>query len=914
MQIWLDLTGVFNSCSIDIIKNQYELAIALYDSNPALRFCRSVGSNFVELSVQSLEQLQHVENTKPIPIEQKADTMPQQLQQAYAYSDSRRERLERAGGLIANQYPQLLKNFLKIIWKILFSPIKFVFFLKRSIQKNKQAYYQKPSQLENQVKFTSEDKILIISELDTASQNAYSHCGATLIYYMMDAAPLGKENELFFKEDTLNVFQEMFEWAIMNCAALLYASESIRDQALLYQKETGIHAQENQVVHMGVNDSVISPDACKSDLLERYSIKRPFILAVGDISMINNYDTLYKAFAILGEQYSDDEMPNLVIAGNFMYTDEENVLLDNILRDPRVCDHILVITPNVKELHSLYLNCIFFISASLNESANQYFAQAAFYKKSGVLADIKHVRELYGDLAEYIDPFDPMAWAEKIKQWLADMPPLSRSVGDQYKSISWSTCAQGILAAANETKSQAQAQGPSLFFDLTMSFKICLYGGSRVHGIPRAELMLAREINRVYPAVRYVALISGVCIDISKTDLRYILGSNHIDDALVKTRDLFGRVLENAQQGVQGNAERRQAFWLFCSILPSKIQKLVIGFGENIENKNLKNKELKGVFPFKRGDIVFSASGNMHDAETDLLLNKEKEKIGFAWSQIIYDLTTVLYPQTHMLSTIKNYGGLLDFTFAVSDLIFYGGQTCMNDSLNYLQGKNMPHHIAVPIQFGNDIPKPLTVSAADDAVLESMGICSSYILSVGTIQPRKNHETLYKAYLRMLESGMADIPQLVFVGGGHSGWKSQDLLYTMARDERIQNKILILSPSDEELDVLYRNCMFTVLPSQYEGWSLTLPESFGYGKFCLASDVSPLKEAGRDLAEYIHPFDTVKWAERIMYYVSHEKELKEREDKITAEWNSTTWRECAEHIFMSINKYFMSQPDTDILQ
>ncbi|MCA3867586.1 MAG: glycosyltransferase, partial [Burkholderia sp.] len=140
----------------------------------------------------------------------------------------------------------------------------------------------------------------------------------------------------------------------------------------------------------------------------------------------------------------------------------------------------------------------------------------------------------------------------------------------------------------------------------------------------------------------------------------------------------------------------------------------------------------------------------------------------------------------------------------------------------------------------------------------------------------------------------------LFIGG--KGWNSDDFLKVFSEDERIKGKILLLRPTDAELNVLYRHCLFTLLPSFYEGWSLTLPESLSYGKFCLTSDCDPLRETGRDLVEYINPLDTYRWAERILHYSTHHEEVAAWEDRIRHGWKSRTWRESTEMLLESLRR------------
>ena len=116
-----------------------------------------------------------------------------------------------------------------------------------------------------------------------------------------------------------------------------------------------------------------------------------------------------------------------------------------------------------------------------------------------------------------------------------------------------------------------------------------------------------------------------------------------------------------------------------------------------------------------------------------------------------------------------------------------------------------------------------------------------YIIYVSTIEKRKNHEVLYKAYLHMLSNAFDNIPKLVIVGS--YGWLVENLIYDFEFDERIKPAVVVLSNvNDDELAFLYKNCLFTVYPSFYEGWGMPISESLSAGKFCLTSGQGAIVE------------------------------------------------------------------------
>jgi glycosyltransferase involved in cell wall biosynthesis len=300
--------------------------------------------------------------------------------------------------------------------------------------------------------------------------------------------------------------------------------------------------------------------------------------------------------------------------------------------------------------------------------------------------------------------------------------------------------------------------------------------------------------------------------------------------------------------------------------------------------------------PFRKDDIVFSAGINW-DERPLIEIIKAKQQIGFIYSQIIYDMTPLITPQLHAREAFDWYNRFYYLASLASNTIMYGGETAKRDGQAWQRRFGWPVTNGIAIKFGSDIA-PAQDHSQDEEILKRLGITGNYMLSVGTLEIRKNHEAIYKAYLELLKDPDCELPQMVFVGG--PGWKAKDLFEIIQRDSRVRGKILMLRTSDQELDVLYRNCLFTLLPSLYEGWSLTLPESLGYGKFCLTSAVDPLMETGRDLVDYVDPWDVTGWAEKMQHYIQHPAEVKNFEKRIQEEWDTITWQNCANNVYQNL--------------
>lgn len=121
-----------------------------------------------------------------------------------------------------------------------------------------------------------------------------------------------------------------------------------------------------------------------------------------------------------------------------------------------------------------------------------------------------------------------------------------------------------------------------------------------------------------------------------------------------------------------------------------------------------------------------------------------------------------------------------------------------------------------------------------------------FILSVGHLEPRKNHQTLIRAFARVSE----EWPGLLVIAGRDTGTGSQ--LKSLVLSKGLSDRVLFPGPvQDQELLALYRWCELLVCPSLYEGFGITPLEGFVMGKPVMASDIPPHREVTGNAAYMI---------------------------------------------------------------
>jgi alpha-1,3-rhamnosyl/mannosyltransferase len=151
---------------------------------------------------------------------------------------------------------------------------------------------------------------------------------------------------------------------------------------------------------------------------------------------------------------------------------------------------------------------------------------------------------------------------------------------------------------------------------------------------------------------------------------------------------------------------------------------------------------------------------------------------------------------------------------------------------------------------------------ADEAVLARFGVeRSGYVLSVSTLEPRKNLRTLVDAYGRLPGGVRANLP-LVLVG--QEGWGELD--WPKGTDELVRaGQIRFTGYVDDiVLRTLYRGAAGFFYPSLYEGYGMPVTEALACGAPVIVASGGAVEEAAMGLGLLVDPLDTNAWTEALM--------------------------------------------------
>jgi glycosyltransferase involved in cell wall biosynthesis len=205
--------------------------------------------------------------------------------------------------------------------------------------------------------------------------------------------------------------------------------------------------------------------------------------------------------------------------------------------------------------------------------------------------------------------------------------------------------------------------------------------------------------------------------------------------------------------------------------------------------------------------------------------------------------------------------------------------------------------------------RPLSREAAVAAVRERHRVGAPFILSVGDIQPRKNHIGLIRAFARLVRAYPQLPHHLVMVG--KPTWFS-DKVQEAARESGAEERIRFLGfVPDADLLQLYNACDCFVFPSFYEGFGFPALEAMACGRAVVCSDASALPEVVDGAAILFDPY-AIDEMVRAIADVLLDGELRGRMERLgTQRAAHFSWQKTAQKTMDAFHQV-MEQPRTAV--
>lgn len=188
--------------------------------------------------------------------------------------------------------------------------------------------------------------------------------------------------------------------------------------------------------------------------------------------------------------------------------------------------------------------------------------------------------------------------------------------------------------------------------------------------------------------------------------------------------------------------------------------------------------------------------------------------------------------------------------------------------------------------------RPLEREVAAAAIEEKFGIRGPFILTVGDLQPRKNHLGLLRAFEEMLAQHPHLPHRLVFVG--KETWYSKVLHRAVQRSSIAGRVDFTGFVEDADLRYFYGACDLFVFPSFYEGFGLPILEAMACGRAVACSSATAMPEVANAAGILFDPYSVPEMA-RAMADVLLDEEMRTRLERLgSARAASFTWDRAAQ--------------------
>lgn len=251
----------------------------------------------------------------------------------------------------------------------------------------------------------------------------------------------------------------------------------------------------------------------------------------------------------------------------------------------------------------------------------------------------------------------------------------------------------------------------------------------------------------------------------------------------------------------------------------------------------------------------------------------------------VHDFSFILHKECHSIDRVNFFEENFFQNIYRSDLIITGSEFSKREILERLQFKKEDVRV-VYHGVRHDIFKK-----KNDINL-NFDLPEKFILSVGSIEPRKNLIGLLDAFIKFKNERDSEY-QLVIAG--FKGWQNNEIFQLIEDNKDI---IIYLGyVTDQELVALYNKASCFVYPSFYEGFGLPPLEAMACGTPVVCSNVASLPEVCGDAVVYCDPYSVEDIKNKINYILSDNNLQNEFSLKGLEQSKKFTWEKSAqEHI------------------
>ena len=262
----------------------------------------------------------------------------------------------------------------------------------------------------------------------------------------------------------------------------------------------------------------------------------------------------------------------------------------------------------------------------------------------------------------------------------------------------------------------------------------------------------------------------------------------------------------------------------------------------------------------------------------------------------IHDMTYILYPEIVEEKTMNRIKKGIDYSIKRADKIITVSQSSKNDIIKYL---NVPENKIEVVYNGVEYDRFAKTYREEDKVKVSQkyNLPCNYILYMGTLEPRKNIESIVEAFKLFNEKSDIKEKNFKLVIAGKKGWLFESI-FNLVESVNLQDDVIFTDYIDEaDKPIIYQMASLFVFPSLYEGFGIPVLEAMAASVPVITSNVSSLSEVAGDAAILVEPKDINSIADNMNRLLNDHELRKELINKGHIQAQKFTWEASAEKLY-----------------
>jgi glycosyltransferase involved in cell wall biosynthesis len=223
---------------------------------------------------------------------------------------------------------------------------------------------------------------------------------------------------------------------------------------------------------------------------------------------------------------------------------------------------------------------------------------------------------------------------------------------------------------------------------------------------------------------------------------------------------------------------------------------------------------------------------------------------------LVHDLIPIDYPEFFAERRKGEFRAVLDALFRHGRAYI---TTTQDVRLRLLEERRRLGFGPAPVHVE---PLPLPPGFDGPVAFDRRLVDANYVVTVGTIEPRKNHWLLLHLWRDMIRAG-DNPPKLVVVGA--LGWENTSLQLMLQRTPEFAGRVLHVSGlGNAGLRSVIAHAKALLMPSFIEGYGIPVIEAAALGTPIIASTGTVFSDVSQGLATLVHPLDGPGWRQAIL--------------------------------------------------